>query len=134
MKRAMQKLKVMIAAALCAAGIGVAQAEFISPGITVNGIKPTKDGSNSGFTYNNGVFTLNSAGATYTLAGYDKSGKVRVEASANCTIVLSGNCTLDLRSRPENGSETRAQRSAISLVGNVTVTIKGSGALYGAER
>ena len=31
MKRAMQKLKVMIAAALCAAGIGVAQAEFISP-------------------------------------------------------------------------------------------------------
>ena len=113
---------------------GAAQAEFVSPGITVNGIKPTKDGTNSGFTYNNGVFTLNSADSTYTLAGWDTSGKVRVQASVNCTIVLSGGFALDLRSRTENHSETCAQRSAISLVGNVTVTIKGSGTLYGASR
>ena len=73
-----------------------AQAEFVSPGITINGSKPTSDGSFSGYTYYNGVFTLTSASSTYTFAGEDTSGKVRIVAAANCTIRLSDGFKLSL--------------------------------------
>ena len=74
-----------------------AQAEYVSPGITINGSKPTSEGSFSGYTYYNGRFTLTSAETTYTFAGQDTSGKVRIVAAANCTIRLSDGFKLDLR-------------------------------------
>ena len=108
-------------AAIAIALAGSAQAEFISPGITVNGIKPTADGSYSGFTYKDGVFTLNSAGTTYALKGIDESGKVR--------IVVAANCTLEMRSLTLSLSKVHADYynptagSPISLSGNVNVTV-----------
>ena len=115
MKRAIQKLKVMIAAALCAAGIGTAQA-FVSPGITINGTKPTKDGTYSGYTYQDGVFRLTSAGSTYTFAGQSSSSKVRIVAAANnCTIKLADGFVLDLRKRRDDPPP--AESSPISISG-----------------
>lgn len=88
-----------------------AQAEYISPGITINGSKPTKDGSYSGYTYNSGVFTLTTAGKTYTFAGQDSSGKVRIVAAANCTIDLQDGFTLDMRARTSSNTASKVRRS-----------------------
>ena len=118
--------------ALVAAGAlafaGAAQAEFISPGITINGTKPTADGSYSGYTYQSGVFTLTSADATYTFAGEDTSGKVRIVAAANCTIDLSSGFKLDLRAKTTSSSVVES--SPISISGSKTVTVNASGRAY----
>ena len=108
-----------------------AQAEYVSPGITINGSKPTSEGSFSGYTYYNGVFTLTSASSTYTFAGEDTSGKVRIVAAANCTIRLSAGFKLSLEKfnapSPFSLANTAIQSSPISLSGNVSVTVRAEG-------
>ena len=128
-QQAIGALKALVAA--CAIALtGAAQAEFISPGITINGSKPTKDGSYSGYTYNSGVFTLTTAGKTYTFAGEDTSGKVRIVAAADCTISLAENFKLDLRKFTTTSAYDAPKASPISLTGNVSVTVNGSGRAY----
>jgi len=114
-------MKALAAIALAFAAL-TAQAAYIAPGITINGTTPTKDGSYSGYTYQNGVFTLTTAGKTYELSGTDESGKVRVVVAANCTLELRS-LNLDLHNVEHSWSDPFAG-VPISLSGNVQVTVK----------
>ena len=88
MKNAIKTCATKALAAVAAFGIAfAAQAEYVRPGITINGTRPTKDGTYSGYTYKDGEFTLTSSGATYTFAGEDTSGNVCINAAVGCTIV-----------------------------------------------
>ena len=133
-QQAIGALKGLVAA--CAIALtGAAQAAYIKPGISINGVVPSKDGTYTGYTYQNGVFTLTSAGSTYTFAGEDTSGKVRIEAAANCTIDLQEGFKLDLRNT-DIVLPQPAETSPISISGSKTVTVNGSGKayLYGGQR
>ena len=127
----MKRIKIVSAAIVALLGALTAQAGFGSPGITINGTKPTSDGSFSGYTYQDGVFTLTSAGSTYTFAGEDTSGNVRIVAATNCTIKLSAGFKLDLGKfnprSPFSLANTAIQSSPISLSGNVSVTVQADG-------
>lgn len=139
MKKALHQVKALVVIALCASGICMAQAKYIKPGISINGKVPTKDGTYAGYTYKNGVFTLNTKKKSqkFTFAGKDTSGKVRIVVNKSCTIVLKDGFTLDLRKLTESSGETSAKLSPISLSGSTTkvhVRAEGQAHLYGAKR
>ena len=107
-------MKALAAIALAFAAL-TAQAAYIAPGITINGTKPTKDGTYSGYTYQDGVFTLTSSDATYTFAGEDTSGKVRIVAATGCKIKLASGFNLDLTKFTSSSAYDAPKASPISL-------------------
>jgi len=111
-----------------------AQAEYFRPGITINGTTPSKDGTYSGYTYKNGMFTLTSSGATYTFAGQDTSGNVCINAAVGCTIVLKEGFKLDLSPLDPNsltdGGSPKGNRSPIFLSTTSPVTVRVDGEAY----
>ena len=119
-----------LVAACAIAFAGAAQAEYIKPGISINGVVPTKDGTYSGYTYNSGVFTLTSSGATYTFAGEDTSGKVRIVAATGCKISLASGFTLDLTKFTSSYAYDAPKASPISLSTTDTVSVEALGAAY----
>ena len=128
----MKRLIAAIAAAMLAAL--TAQAEYFRPGITINGTTPSKDGTYSGYTYKNGMFTLTSSGATYTFAGQDDSGDVCINAAVGCTIVLKEGFKLDLSAMDITGvyddDTFKADRAPIFLSTTSPVTVRVDGAAY----
>ena len=133
----MKRLIAAIAVAMLAAL--TAQAEYFRPGITINGTTPSKDGTYSGYTYKNGMFTLTSSDATYTFAGQDDSGDVCINAAVGCTIVLKEGFKLDLRALDISGvyddDTFKGDRAPIflSTTSPVTVRVDGVANLYGPD-
>ena len=120
-------MKALAAIALAFAAL-TAQAAYIAPGITINGTTPTKDGSYSGYTYQDGVFTLTSSDATYTFAGEDTSGKVRIVAATGCKIKLASGFNLDLTKFTSSSAYDAPKASPISLSTTDTVSVEALGA------
>ena len=129
MKRA---IKLMAAVAVFVFVALSAQAEYIRPGITINGTTPSADGTYSGYTYNNGEFKLTSSGATYTFAGEDTSGKVFINAAVGCMIVLKEGFKLDLSSSDPTIFGNRSP-IFISTTVPLTVRVDGNAYLYGSR-
>ena len=120
-------MKALAAIALAFAAL-TAQAAYIAPGITINGTTPTKDGTYSGYTYQDGVFTLTSSDATYTFAGEDTSGKVRIVAATGCKIKLASGFNLDLTKFTSSSAYDAPKASPISLSTTATVSVEALGA------
>ena len=125
----MKRLMIAIAAAALAMS---AQATYVQPGITINGTTPASEGTYSGYTYKDGMFTLTSSGATYTFAGQDTSGNVCINAAVGCTIVLQEGFKLDLRPLETSLTGTRAP-IFLSTTSPVTVRVDGEAYLYGPD-
>ena len=125
----MKRLMIAIAAAALAMS---AQATYVQPGITINGTTPASEGTYSGYTYKDGMFTLTSSGATYTFAGQDTSGNVCINAAVGCTIVLQEGFKLDLRPLDTSLTGNRAP-IFLSTTSPVTVRVDGEAYLYGPD-
>ena len=113
------------AAALAGAAL-TAQAEYIRPGITINGTTPSADGTYSGYTYHDGVFTLTEP-VVYNFAGSDKSGKVRIVAATHCDIRLADGFILDLRKFTTTSADDAQKGSPISLSTTAEVRVSALG-------
>ncbi|MBR4652046.1 MAG: leucine-rich repeat domain-containing protein, partial [Kiritimatiellae bacterium] len=120
-------IKAIVAVAAFVFAALTAQAEYIRPGITINGTTPTKDGTYSGYTYQDGVFTLTSRDATYTFAGMDTSGKVRIVAATGCKISLASGFKLDLTKFTYSSAYDAPKASPISLSTTDTVSVEALG-------
>ena len=129
MKNAIKTCATKALAAVAAFGIAfAAQAEYVRPGITINGTTPSADGTYSGYTYQDGVFTLTSSDATYTFAGEDTSGKVRIVAATGCKIKLASGFKLDLTKFTYSSAYDAPKASPISLSTTDTVSVEALGA------
>ena len=125
----MKRVMIAIAAAVLAAL--TAQATYVQPGITINGTTPASEGTYSGYTYKDGMFTLTSSDATYTFAGQDDSGDVCINAAVGCTIVLKEGFKLDLSpldpTSLTDGGSPKGNRSPIFLSTTSPVTVRVDG-------
>ena len=115
-----------LVAACAIAFAGAAQAEYIRPGITINGTTPSADGTYSGYTYQSGVFTLTEP-VVYNFAGSDTSGKVRIVAATHCDIRLADGFILDLRNFTTTSADDTQKGSPISLSTTAEVRVSALG-------